>query len=86
MKRPLLLLLGSVLLILGTVVPGGSLMMAAGLALLICASPWFRQCVRLLRKRFGWIDGGMVALEGVVGQRLGSILRGTNPDDGTKTP
>ena len=86
MIRPLLLLLGSAFLLVGTVVPGGSVMMAAGLAMLICASPWFRQCVRLLRQRFGWIHKGMVALEGVVGQRMGAILRGTNPNDGGGTP
>jgi hypothetical protein len=83
--RALLIALGLALLLAGSVAPGGSVLMAAGLTMLICASPWFRRCLRLLRVRWGWFDRGMDALERVAGRRMGSILESTRPDRDTDT-
>ncbi len=80
MTRLLFLFVGSVLLLLGTVAPGGTFMMAAGLAILICASPWFAQCVRWLRRCFALLDRMMKTMQRVAGRRMGGILAATDPD------
>ncbi len=84
--RALLIALGLALLLAGSVVPGGSVLMAAGLTMLICASPWFRRCLRFLRVRWGWFDRGMDALERVAGRRMGAILERTRPNRDADTP
>lgn len=84
MKRTFFIILGSLLLLGGTIsmvspIPGGTFMLAGGSVLLICASPWFRRCLQYLRSRFGWFNRLFEWLEGKTGERIGGILRLTHP-------
>lgn len=79
MKRMFTIVAGIVLLLLGSVLPGGSFLLAMGTMLLICASPWFRQCLQWLRTRYTWINKMMTWLENKMGDRIGSVLKLTKP-------
>ena len=85
MMRAVLIVAGSVLLLVGLLAPGGSIMMASGAAILICSSPWFRTCVMLLRRRFGFFDKMIRAMARVGGRRVGSILASTDPNPTVET-
>ena len=79
MKRMFTIVAGIVLLLLGSVLPGGSFLLAMGTMLLICASPWFRQCLQWLRTRYTRINKMMTWLENKMGDRIGSVLKLTKP-------
>ena len=75
---------GSLLLLMGTIsmvtpIPGGTFMLAAGSVLLICASPWFRRCLQILRTRFGLFNRIMTWMENKMGDRIGGVLKLTQP-------
>ncbi len=84
MTRVLLVIVGSLLLLLGVVlmvspIPGPTFLIALGVVLLICSSPWFRQCVQFLRSRIKLFNRLMMWMETKMGQRIGSILKLTQP-------
>ncbi|MEP3479580.1 MAG: hypothetical protein ABJZ55_10060 [Fuerstiella sp.] len=79
MKRIFAMVAGTVLLLLGSVVPGGSFLLALGAMLLICASPWFRKCLQFLRTRFNRFNKIMTWMENRMGDRIGSVLKLTEP-------
>ncbi len=80
MKRVICISVGTLLLLLGaTPIPGGTFMLAAGAVVLICASPWFRDCLQYFRGRFALFNRIMTWLENKTGERIGSILRLTKP-------
>lgn len=84
MKKAVVIFAGILLLLLGTIsmvspIPGGTFMLAFGSVLLICASPWFRRCLQFFRKRFHWFNKLMGWLERKTGQRIGGVLKLTQP-------
>ena len=79
MKRVFTIVAGIILILLGSVVPGGSFLLALGTMLLICASPWFRQCLQFLRTRFARFNKMMTWMENKMGDRIGSVLKLTEP-------
>ena len=85
MKKAFFVVTGIVLLLLGTIsmvtpIPGGTFMLALGSVLLICASPWFRRCLQLLRRRFKLFNRMMTWLENKTGERIGGVLKLTQTD------
>ncbi len=84
--RITLIIIASFLLLLGSIsmlspLPGGTLMLAAGLALLICSSEKATNWLLHLRTRNNKLNRIMGWMEDHAGQRLGSILRQTRPDE-----
>lgn len=84
MKRMPLMSIGVLLLLLGTIsmvspIPGGTLMLATGTVLLICASPWFRRCLQFIRSRFKLFNRIMSWMENKMSTRISNILKLTQP-------
>lgn len=84
MKRMTLMSIGVLLLLLGTIsmvspIPGGTLMLATGTVLLICASPWFRRCLQFIRSRFKLFNRIMSWMENKMNTRISNILKLTQP-------
>lgn len=84
MKRMTLMSIGVLLLLLGTIsmvspIPGGTLMLATGTVLLICASPWFRRCLQFIRSRFKLFNRIMSWMENKMSTRISNILKLTQP-------
>jgi len=84
MKRVALMILGTLMLLLGAIsmvtpFPGGTFLLAAGSVLLICSCPWFRLCLQYARARFTLFDRMMVWLESRMGERIGTVLKMTQP-------
>jgi len=84
MMRILCILLGVLLLALGLIslispIPGSTFFTAAGLTLLICASPWFREGVRQCRARLTFVDKLLTWIENHAGKRIGGVLASTRP-------
>lgn len=71
----------TVLVIVGAFapIPGGTVILGAGTALLICSSEFAAQCIRTARTRFHWLNRGVTWVEDRVGARLGVIIRRTRP-------
>ncbi len=75
-----LLLLGFISFV--TPIPGASLLLAAGLTLLIYASPKARVCIQWFRSRLPWFHKLFCWLEKKIGTRIsiiGGTLRDTRP-------
>ena len=72
-----MLLLGTVSMV--TPFPGGTFLLAGGSVLLICASPWFRQCLQYARVRISLFDRMMSWPESKMGERIGGVLKLTRP-------
>ena len=75
-----LLLLGFISLV--TPIPGATLLIAAGLTLLIYASPKARLCIQWFRSRLPWFHKFFSWLEDKVGIRIsivGETLKDTRP-------
>ncbi len=80
MKRIACICVGLLLFVLGfSPIPGGMFLLAAGSVLLICASPLFRYCLQSFRARFSFFNRMMTWLENKTGERIGAILRVTQP-------
>lgn len=65
-----------------TPIPGATLLLAAGLTLLIYASPKARLCIQWFRSRISWIHKIFCWLEEKVGTRIaviGNTLKDTRP-------
>lgn len=84
MKRIFLVVIGGMLLLMGAVsmltpIPGGTFMLAGGMAILICTSPLFQLCMQALRTRFSFFNRMMSWMEEKTGERLGGALKLTQP-------
>ena len=82
--RLIALVCGSTLLLLGLVltatpIPGTSVLIAAGIGLLISYSKKAEQFVRRNRTRFSRFNQGLTWLENHMGERLSAPLRHTRP-------
>ena len=87
MLKPVAIALATVLLLFGVIsmvspIPGGTVAIALGLALLICTSKKFTRTIGRLRLQFPQLNTAMTWLEGRAGQRLGNTLRRTRPPHG----
>jgi hypothetical protein len=76
----MLLTIVTFLIFILTPLPGGAMMFAGSLVLLICTSEWAANKLRMLRARFKLLNKGIVWLEDKMGEKLGGILRTTRPD------
>lgn len=86
--RVLLMIVGSLLLILGAIsmfapLPGGSLLLALGTALLICTSSRFAHWIQGRRSNNPWLDRAMHWLEERTGARVSDVLTRTRPPEDT---
>lgn len=84
MKKIFVIIAGVLLLVLGTIsmvtpIPGGTFLLAFGVVLLICVSPWFRRCLQFLRTKVVWFNKLMTLLERNTGKKIGGILELTQP-------
>ena len=82
--KPFLLILAYVLLALGLVsmfspLPGATLLIAAGCALLICTSERAANFIRKTRGKYTWINGFMTWIENKLGEKLSGPMRMTRP-------
>jgi hypothetical protein len=62
-----------------TSMPGGALLFAGSLVLLIFSSEWAAERIHDLRARFNALNKSMIWLEDKMGERSGSVLRSTRP-------
>lgn len=60
-------------------IPGGSLVMPAGVAILICESSLVRRYIQLSRRRMPRLNRVMCWFENRVGKRIGDVLKKTQP-------
>ena len=84
MPKILLIVIASGALLVGaasmiTPIPGGSILIAISLAILICASPRFARAVTFSRAQVPVLNKSMSWLEDRVGRRFGNALRRTRP-------
>ena len=79
MKKWIFMIAGGVLLLIGSVVPGGVFLMATGTVMLICASPWFRKCLQFLREKSTLFNRLMAWMESKVPQKIADVLKLTQP-------
>jgi len=75
----MLLSIVSFLIFVLTPMPGGALLFATSLVLLICTSEWAANRLLVLRARFNALNKSMSWLEDKMGERLGGVLRSTRP-------
>ena len=65
-----------------TPIPGGTILIAGGLTMLICSNPSAQYCVMWARSRVAWVNKLMFWLENKVGNRVkvvGVALAKTHP-------
>lgn len=67
--------IGSILLLFGIVsmvtpIPGGTIMIATSLTMLICSSPTVRKCIRYTRTNVNWFDKFFSFLESKIGTKI----------------
>ena len=77
------ILLGMVSMV--TPIPGGTLLIAGGLTMLICSNPTAQYCLMWMRSRVNWVNKAMLWLECKVGTRIqvmGDALLKTRPPEG----
>jgi len=84
MIRIVLMTIGAVLTLMGlllmvTPLPGSTLALAMGLAMLLCSSTYAARCLQLLRARFWVFDTGMRWVESRTGSAIGVALKRTGP-------
>lgn len=60
--------------------PGGTLLIAAGCALLICTSETAATKIKNIRSHKKWVNGPMTWLENKMGERMSGPMRRTRPD------
>ena len=82
--RIITLVAGSLLLLLGLVsmvspIPGGTLLIAAGIAMLICSSRRAAALVKRSRRRYVRLNKAMIWLEDHMGEKISAPLRQTRP-------
>lgn len=82
----LMILVGSILLILGllsmvTPIPGGTLAIATGAGLIICASQTAADFLKSYRAKYARLNSTIAWIENKLGARLSRPLRMTRPGD-----
>ena len=81
----ILILFGLVSMV--TPIPGGTILMAGGLTMLICSSPTAQFCIMWIRAKVNWVNKMVFWLEKSIGPRIkviGTALGKTHPpEDGT---
>ncbi len=60
--------------------PGGTLSLAIGLSILICASLPFALWIQACRRRFNFVNKAFTWIEGKLGERWAGSLMVTRPD------
>lgn len=89
MVNILITIFSSILLVLGTIsmvtpIPGGTILIAVSLSLLICSSPKVQSYVRYFRTKSGRFNKTVFWFEDKVGERVkfvGNALKQTHPID-----
>ncbi len=69
---------------MATPIPGGTVIIAASITLLICTSPRAQGCLKFFRARAKWLNSAFYWLENKVGDRIsivGNALKRTHPED-----
>ncbi len=81
MLRTLLSGIATFLILIGAFapIPGGTVILGAGTALLICTSDFAATCILSVRTRFRRLNNLMAWVEDRVGVKLGDIIRRTRP-------
>ena len=76
-----------VLLVLSFFVPfpGGTLRVALGLSILVCASLPFALIVQAARRKFGWLNRSLTWLENKMGEKWAGNLIITRPENDPRT-
>ena len=76
-----------VLLVLSFFVPlpGGTLRLALGLSILVCASLPFALAVQAARQKFGWLNRSLMWLENKMGEKWAGNLIITRPENDPRT-
>ena len=76
-----------VLLVLSFFVPfpGGTLRVALGLSILVCASLPFALVVQAARHKFGWLNRSLTWLENKMGEKWAGNLIITRPENDPRT-
>ena len=76
-----------VLLVLSFFVPfpGGTLRLALGLSILVCASLPFALAVQAARRKFGWLNRSLTWLENKMGEKWAGNLIITRPENDPRT-
>ena len=76
-----------VLLVLSFFVPfpGGTLRVALGLSILVCASLPFALVVQAARRKFGWLNRSLTWLENKMGEKWAGNLIITRPENDPRT-
>ena len=76
-----------VLLVLSFFVPfpGGTLRVALGLSILVCASLPFALVVQSARRKFGWLNRSLTWLENKMGEKWAGNLIITRPENDPRT-
>ena len=76
-----------VLLVLSFFVPfpGGTLRVALGLSILVCASLPFALVVQAARRKFGWLNRSLTWLENKMGEKWAGNLIITRPENDPHT-
>jgi len=68
-----------------TPIPGGAILIAGGLTMLICSSPTAQFCIMWIRAKVNWINKMVFWLEKSIGPRIkvvGEALGKTHPPEG----
>jgi len=82
--RTVILILGILLLLLGltsmvTPIPGGTIMIATSLGMIICSSKRAELFLRQNRANRAWLNAALSWIENKLGERLSAPLRRTRP-------
>jgi len=83
--RSILSIFAIILLVLGLIsmfspIPGGTLFIAAGCALLICTNERAAHYIQKVRTNKTWVNKIMTWLEDKMGERLSAPMRRTRPN------
>ena len=62
-------------------IPLGSLRLALGLSILVCASLPFALFIQARRRQFGWFNSSMTWMENKLGERVAGNLMWTRPEN-----
>jgi len=86
--RYIVLSVGALLLLIGLVsmvtpIPGGTLLIATGGGMIICASETAARWVQACRRRFNRFNSVMTWIENKMGERISAPLRRTRPKEPT---
>ena len=83
-KTNLIFVIGTVLTLVGFVlmfspIPGSTMIMAGGMAMVLCTSPYTARCIQIAREKVSTFDRIMRWVETHTGQMIGEALIRTRP-------